>query len=259
MIENKEIEESRANNAHKPYKLEGTIIPDKNLSNRIPIFEDPVDNLLYNINRYALLVNKLDNYGNSIPLGAFCFAISFIMYGFFECEVHKDGEKYLNIYVLLFGGFGQVIAGILEYIKGRTFPANLYLIYGIYFICLIVLKDQNKYFNDDCKKFFYGSWAGLTFPLFIGSFQTNIFYLLQTLIGCAFFVVRCIGERYDIAPMKGTTSGVLEIVTGIISLYICFNQIINETFKFQLFPSFPLTKDNDIDINTNKETTTHIS
>ena len=56
MIENKEIEDSRANKAHKPYKLEGTIIPDKNISNRIPIVEDPVDNLLYNINRYALLV-----------------------------------------------------------------------------------------------------------------------------------------------------------------------------------------------------------
>ena len=39
MIENKEIEESRANNAHKPYKLEGTIIPDKNISNRIQILK----------------------------------------------------------------------------------------------------------------------------------------------------------------------------------------------------------------------------
>ena len=247
MIENKEIEASKGNN--EPFELKGTTVPEKNISTNIPIFDDPTDNLLYNINRYALLINKIGNYGNSIPLGAFCFALAFILYGLSESNVHKFEINYLNINLLLFGGIGQIIAGILEYIKGRTFPANLYLIYGIYFICFFTLQYKNNYFNDDCKKFFYGSWAGLTFPLFIGSFHTNVFYLLQTLIGCAFFVVRCIGEVCDAEPMKTITSGVLEIVTGIISLYICFNQIVNQTFKFQLLPSFPLVQDNDVDIN----------
>ena len=183
MIENKEIEASKANN--QAFELKGLTVPQKRIS--IPIFEDPTDNLLYNINRYALLINKIDNSGNSIPLGAFCFGSAFILYGIYECKHNLFEEKSLNIYILLFGGLGQLLAGILEYIKGRTFPANLYLIYGIYFTCYFVLQYQNKYFNDDCKAFFYGSWAGLTFPLFLGSFQTNVFYLIQTLIGCAFF------------------------------------------------------------------------
>ena len=74
------------------------------------IFEAPSDNLLYKINNYALLVNKLDYYGNAIPLGTFCYAISFILYGFLECKVHKTENRFFYLILLLFGGFGQIIA-----------------------------------------------------------------------------------------------------------------------------------------------------
>ena len=36
-------------------------------------FEDPSNNLLYKINNYTLLVNKLDYFGNAIQLGDFCY------------------------------------------------------------------------------------------------------------------------------------------------------------------------------------------
>ena len=118
------------------------------------------------------------------------------MYGFYECKVHKTGDKYLYIIVLLFGGIGEIITGLLEYIKGRTFPSNLYLIYGIYFICFFMVKypfEDSLPYTQECYRFFYGSWACLTFPLLIGSLNTNVFYLLQTFFVCAFFVVKCIG------------------------------------------------------------------
>lgn len=261
MIENKNIQNSRQKKDAKPEEYTGIINKGINSNNtyteskNIPTFEDPADNLLYNINYHTLLVNKLDFYGNSIPLGAFCFAISSIMYGFYECNVH-NGDKFLYIIILLFGGFGQVTAGIFEYIKSRTFPSHLYLLYGIYYICLFVIKypfSDNSPYNGECFAFFFGSWACLTFPLLIGSFHTNIFYLLQTFFVCAFFVVRCIGECYGIKAMIGIVSGILEIINGVISLYICFNQIINETLGFQLLPSFNLQKDNEIDLEPNKD------
>ena len=223
-------------------------IPSKN---EIPVFDDPIDEVLYKINRYALIVNKLDHYGNAIPLGAFCFSISFFMNGLFECKAHKNPDKFLYIILLLFGGCGQIITGILEYIKGRTFPSNFYLIYGIYFVCLFLMKypSQKKYDPEECYKFFYGSWAGLTFPLIIGSFHTNLFYVIQTIIGCAFFVVRCIGECKNISAMKEIVSGILEIIIGVASFYVCINQIINETLGFQLIPAISFKNDNEIDID----------
>lgn len=263
MIENKEIEESKKKEElEKKNIITGVIRPSKKRSeNELsgvikghPTFENDADYLLYNINSYALLVNKLDTYGNSIPLGAFCYALSFIMYGFFECKVHKKKDKFLDMILLLFGGCGQVISGILEYIKGRTYPSNLYLLYGIYFISFYFATEYFDEIGDvkNCKKFFYGSWAGLTFPMFIASFQTNLFFSIQTFIGTAFFVIRCVGECEDIKALKEIVSGILEIVTGAASLYICFNQIINNTFRFQLLPSFNFQKDNDIDVEKNE-------
>ena len=255
--QNKEKEEKEEPNKIKEQKNEHSPLKEKR--NNIPVFDDPSDNLLYNINNYALLVNKFDFYGNSIPLGAFCYAISFIMYGFFEANVFEkedkdkeDQDKYIYIIILLFGGLGQIIAGLFEYIKGRTFPSNLYILFGIYFVSLFLVQYPN---NDhkNCRTFFYGSWAVLTFPLFLGSTFVNVFYLVQTFIAFAFFVLRCIGERYEKEKINEVTSGVFEIVTGIFSLYICFNQIINEAVQFQMLPSFPLQNDNEIDIYANSK------
>ena len=248
-----------------PEELTGIKYPTKNVNSEKeikgikyptkiePIFEDLSDDLLYKIRNYALLVNKLDYYGNAIPLGAFCYSISFIMYGFFNCKVHKKEtqDSFFYITILLFGGFGQILAGLLEYIKGRTFPSNLYIIFGIYFICLYYLEFYNRdIFISDCKKIFYATWAILSFPIFIGSSMINVWFLVQTFIACAIFVLRCIGECLDVTVMKDDiVQGVLELVTGFISLYICFYQIINEALKFPLLPVLSLQKDNEIDIS----------
>ena len=98
MIENKEIEESKKKEElEKKNIITGVIRPSKKRSeNELsgvikghPTFENDADYLLYNINSYALLVNKLDTYGNSIPLGAFCYALSFICTDFSNVKYIK--------------------------------------------------------------------------------------------------------------------------------------------------------------------------
>ncbi len=245
-ISEKSIPEEVLKSRNGPYKLEPKNPPNKNMY----FFEDRIDNLFFQLNDYSIIVNKLDTYGNAIPLGSFCFAISFILYGFYECKVNKDDDDYLYLIILIFGGCGQILAGILEYIKGRTFPANLYLLYGIYFICFYYLKKINTSIleNNEITAFYYGTWAVLSFPIFIGSLRINVFFLIQTLVSFAFFIVRCIGEYKEKSKMNGLISGILELVTGFVSLYICFNQIINATLRFQAMPSLPFSNENDIDI-----------
>ena len=229
---------------------------------KIPIFEDKLSQLLYEIKNYSLLVNKIDTYANAIPLGSFCFSISSILYGFYEAKVNKEIDAFLYFILLLFGGFGQIISGIFEYIKGRTFPANLYLLYGIYFISIFYFYWYDAYkinnsnnntpiiLTDDIKPFFYGVWAVLSLPIFIGSLQSNLFFALQTFFEFTFFIVRCIGEYKESDKLNELASGILQLITGFISLYICINQIINEALKFRAIPSIPINQENDIDINT---------
>ena len=213
---------------------------------------EQVDEFINTIEKYSLLVNRLDYYGNTIPLGAFCFAVSFILYGFSECNILDKPDTFTFLVLLLFGGLGQITAGIFEYIKSRTFPTAFYLLYGLYFISFFL---GNFYYKTevlekkDCRKIFYGTWAGLSFPLIIASFRTNVVFFLQNLVVCGFFVVRCIGECQQWDILNEIVSGILELVTGFLSLYLCFSQILNEHFKKIILPTFPINKDNEIDIS----------
>lgn len=220
---------------------------------RNQIFDEQIDSLLNKIEKTPFIVNRLDYYGNSIPLGAFCFAVSFVLYGFYECKVFAQLDTFTFLVLLLFGGIGQITAGIFEFIKSRTFPTVVYLLYGLYFISFFFcVYYQENYFNQDCKKIFFGSWAGLSFPLLIGSLKTNIVYVLQNFSICAFFIIRCIGECKGWNVLNTTVSGILELVTGFSSLYLCFSQVLNEHFRCTILPAFPLQKDNEIDINNSQ-------
>ena len=215
---------------------------------------EQVDEFINKIENSPLIVNRLDYYGNTIPLGAFCFAVSFILYGFSDCNVLGTPDNFTFLVLLLFGGLGQITAGIFEYIKSRTFPTACYLLYGLYFISFFLgnLYPKTKTSvlgRNECKKIFYGTWAGLSFPILIASIKTNVVYFLQNLAVCGFFVVRCIGECQKWNILNEMVSGILQLVTGFLSLYLCFSQVLNEHFKCTIFPTFPINKDNEIDIS----------
>jgi succinate-acetate transporter protein len=88
--------------------------------------------LFAKMGREYLTCNRLDYYGNAIPLGSWCYALAFIIYGFYRCKVYRVNDTFLWAVILLFGGIGQVTAGFLEFCKGRGFPSALYLTYGFY-------------------------------------------------------------------------------------------------------------------------------
>ena len=215
---------------------------------------EPIEKLVQKMGETVIIVNRLDFFANTITLGAFCNAIAFVLYGFCESKVVTKNENFLFIILLLFGGIGQIVTGCLEYIKGRTFTTTLYITYGLFFISFFILKLKGEeFFNQDCKNIYYGSWCFFTFPLIIGSVKVNVFYIIQNLALCAFFVVRCIGESKNKSVLKEKVSGILELVGGFASMYIFISQIINEHYKRQIIPCIALQKDNEIDVGCKKE------
>ena len=215
------------------------------------IRDKKIQHILNKLEHTPFIVNRLDYYGNSIPLGAFCFAVSFILNGFIEYGIFNKYDTFTFSVILLFGGIGQITSGIFEYIKSRTYTTIIYLLYGLYFISFFSMY----YYKDEIydvgknRQIFFGTWAGLTFPLAIGSFQTNVIYILQSISGCAFFVVRCIGESKNWDVLNTKVSGILELITGFSSLYLCFSQVLNEHYRCTILPTFPLNPENEIDIN----------
>ena len=206
--------------------------------------------LLDKLQNTPIIVKRLDYYGNSIPLGAFCYAVSFILLGFYETKIFTQNPDVFTYFVLLFfGGLGQITAGLFEYIKSRTFPTVFYLLYGIYFVSFFLLN--HKYSSDPnfvkYKRVFFGTWSGLSFPIFISSLRTNLIYSIQNLAVCGFFVIKCIEESIDGDIWNGRVAGILELVTGFFSIYLCFSQIINEHFKRNILTTIKLKQENEID------------
>ena len=195
-------------------------------------------------------VNRLDYFSNTIPLGAFCNAVTFIIYGFNLCHVLDNKNNFLEGVLLIFGGLGQITTGILEFIKARAFPSFAYFTYGVF--CLSLLFIQTKIFaldsaNSDMSAF-YGAWMVISIPITISSIKVNFFYILQTFLTTAFFVLEVIGEGFDEKKVKENTGGIILTISGFISFYIFLTQIINEAVKFPLLPAVPIKPDNEVDI-----------
>ena len=234
------------------------IIEKNNTQDNIDLGIEEIKRLTHRLGYTVIMVNRLDYYGNAIPLGAFCNAIAFILYGFHRTKVFENTDTFLWGIILLFGGIGQVTAGLLEFIKGRTFTTTLYLSYGFY--CLshysfFIMPMKFYYynvlginFNEPSLCAFYGAWMMISIPITISSIRTNLFFVLQCLATTAFFVLRCFGEGFLRYGLMRYSAGILQAIAGFISLYISINQLINEAFRFQLLPSIPFQPDNEIDI-----------
>ena len=209
-----------------------------------------IEYLINKLEKKPIVVNRPDYYGNSIPLGAFCYAVSFVLFGFYESKIKEKPDKFTYLVLFFFGGIGQITTGIFEYIKARTFPTIAYILYGVYFISftLLNLEYSSEIKFGDYKKVFFGTWAGLCLPIFIASIKTNLIYLVQNLSVLGFFVVKCIAECKDKDVLRGKVAGILELITGFFSLYLGFTQIINEHFKKNILPTIKLKQENEIDI-----------
>ena len=205
--------------------------------------------------------HRMDYYANAIPLGSFCFALAFIIYGFYRCKVYKVNDTFLWSVILLFGGIGQCTAGFLEWCKGRAFPTALYLTYGFY--CLshyalyiippwfLINSNTSMLYNytEDSLCAYYSAWVVISFAILIGSIRTNLLFLLQCLFTFGFFLLRAIGEGCGSLGTKRNAAGILQAIAGFFSLLICISQLLNnETFRKPVFPTCPITPYNEVDV-----------
>jgi len=211
--------------------------------------------------REYITCNRLDYYGNAIPLGSFCYAIAFIIYGFYRCKMYRVNDTFLWSIILLFGGIGQCTAGFLEFCKGRSFPSALYLTYGFYCLTHYALYiipswfyiNQNNSmlynFTEDSLCCFYSAMVVIAFGLVLASVRTNCLYICQCLTAFAFFLLRAVGEGMGSLGTKRNAAGIMQAISGILSFLICISQILNnETFGRGVFPTCPMSPYNEIDM-----------
>ena len=217
--------------------------------------------LLVKFGSEYLTWNQLDYYANAIPLGSFCYALAFIIYGFYRCKVYKVNDTFLWSVILLFGGLGQCTAGFLEWCKGRTFPTALYLTYGFY--CLshyayyiipewfYINSNQTMLYNfgENAICTFYSAMVVISFGILLASTRTNFLFILQCLTAFVFFLLRAVGEGSSSLATKRHAAGILQAISGFFSLLVCMSQLINnEGMHRMVFPTCPMSPYNEVDV-----------
>ena len=233
-------------------KLKGTLLPQEETPNQNKNINN-IKELLFKLEHDLLIINRIDFFGNTIPIGAFCNAITFIISGFVRCHVlNKEKIEFLEGIVIIFGGLGQITSGFLEFLKARSYSALLYLTLGFY--CITNLFVEFDYDIFDIGKgekkeitLYLWTWFLLMIPLILASFKINVFFLIQTGSTFLFFLFRWVGEISEKEGLYDYTSGIFQLIAGFVSFYIFGYQIIDMEWQSETLPCIAFDKGNDID------------
>ena len=209
--------------------------------------EEKILNIFKNLEKKTINVLEVKKYGNAIPIGAFCNALTFIVFGIYKARILPD--EFANIWTLmaLFGGLGQITAGILELMKGREFPSFFYLIYGIYCFSHYILRIFTDRFGKYDLCIYYIVCLLLSTPIVIYSIKINLIYLLQSIFTSLYFLSNAIGEGIDEYILIEQVAGSFQIISGVFSFIIFLSQVINALHSNFYIRTFPFDVNNQID------------
>ena len=199
-----------------------------------------------------------DHYSNSIIIGSFCYAMAFVSFGIYKSRIISD--EYTNIWTCLatYGGLGQLTAGFLELNKKREFTSFLYLIYGTYCLTHYLLRILTDRFGEYDLCMFFLAFLLISLPCVVFSLKINLFFLIQTISGSLYFLMRGIGEGVVEDILSEQVSGVLQIISGVCSFYIFLSQMFNMFNNNKCIPTFPFDINNNVDFfNEEKDNRSH--
>jgi len=179
------------------------------------------------------------NYANPAPLGLMGFGMTTIL-----LNIHNAGFFPLSAMILAmglcYGGFAQVIAGILEFKKNNTFGLTAFTSYGFFWISLVALLVFPKL-----------GWAEATPPEFMalyllmwGLFTGLMFVATLALNRATQFIFASLTVLFLLLAIKdftgsevvGVIAGYEGIICGASAIYAAMAQVINEQFGRTILP-----------------------
>ncbi len=175
---------------------------------------------------------------NPSPLGLLGFGLTTVLLNLHNAEIIP-----LSIVIVAMGfalgGAAQIIAGIMEFIKGNTFAATAFTAYGFFWWSLIVIwvSPFEGIASADLKSmgFYLLLWGIFTTFMFIGTLKHNratqvVFFLLALL-----FFMLSIGDFTGSYSVK-IAAGWVGIICGLSAIYNSLAQVVNNEFNKEIMP-----------------------
>jgi hypothetical protein len=185
---------------------------------------------------------------NPAPLGLLCFGMTTVMLMFIETKWAEEAVIASVIsYAVFYGGFGQMVAGVFELIKGNTFAGTAFFSYGAFWMAFFVLKyitaaSKAAALASNAAPAFGASyavgqtlvnclWGVFTFGFFIPTLRKN--GCLMTIFGTLFITFFLLaGGVWNKAC--GQAAGYVGFVCGCSAIYTAFAEIYHESLGIML-------------------------
>lgn len=176
---------------------------------------------------------------NPAPLGLMGFGMTTIL-----LNIHNAGFFPLDAMILgmgiFFGGFAQVIAGIMEFKKNNTFGTTAFTSYGFFWLSLVALNifpeiGYGEAAGSLSMASYLFMWGLFTFFMFIATLR--ITRSLQVVFGTLtllFFLLAI--ANYTGSALILTIAGYEGILCGATAIYAAMAQVLNEVYGRKVLP-----------------------
>lgn len=176
---------------------------------------------------------------NPAPLGLMGFGMTTVL-----LNIHNAGFFPLDAMILamgmFFGGFAQVIAGIMEFKKNNTFGTTAFTSYGFFWLSLVALNilplmGYGEAPGSLSMAAYLFMWGVFTFFMFIGTLRIS--KALQVVFGslAVLFFLLAIGN-FTGSTLILTIAGYEGIFCGFSAIYAAMGQVLNEVYGKTVMP-----------------------
>jgi len=181
---------------------------------------------------------RIDLTSNPGPLGLFGFALTTIL-----LNIHNAGFYGISVMIMsmgvFFGGFAQLLAGIMEWKRGNQFSSIAFISYGSFWLTLVfiwIAPSLGLPAASGLEMGFYLMFWGLfTLIFFIqtlkGKTVGKILFGLLTLL----FFLLAIGNFMK-SDLILTIAGFEGIICGLVAFYEASAIMINERYERNVLP-----------------------
>ena len=184
-----------------------------------------------------------DTSANPAPLGLMGFGMTTVL-----LNLHNIGMFPLNSMILamgiFYGGFAQIIAGIMEWKKNNTFGETAFISYGLFWLSLVWMIVAAKFgisLAPDSKAMaaYLAMWGLFTLFLFFGTLKLNkaLIFVFGTLTLLFFMLAYA---DYSQNPSVTMFAGVVGIICGFSAIYTALAQVLNSLYGRTIMPLGPI-------------------
>jgi succinate-acetate transporter protein len=182
--------------------------------------------------------------GNPAPFGLLCFGMTTFTLMYVDMGwVEHDFEIQVAALAVALGGFGQVLVGIFEILKGSSFSFAVFESYGAFWLTWAIVYIQKTNLNSTWgdavhpmgSSLYLAQWGVLSFCFWIVTWRKNfalitIFFLLTS----TFFLLSIsTGTGNEIVRKVG---GYFGFATAVAAFYTGIAELINEEYGRPILP-----------------------